>query len=117
MGSRLYHLAAMGEWKVKKSARIDNKSNLSILPAGRCDKFTLYMGRKGTFSDQVTFHQLGEAASYWLEDIETEKGALHWHLGYPIGEHKSAMHRHHIIHDIHRFSVRCVCEKSRSGTP
>jgi uncharacterized protein (TIGR02145 family) len=112
MGSRLNRLAAAGEWRVKKAEKIRNQSGLGILPAGRYDRFVRYSKETKTWTDTVTFHQLGVAASYWLDDTETERGLIHWHLGEPIGPNKSAMHRHHIDHDVHRFSVRCVCAAS-----
>lgn len=110
LGKRIDRMAAKHEWQVKKADKITNESGLTILPAGRYDFYIRYSKEEKAFIDTMTFHQLGIAASYWLNATETDKGLIHWHLGTPIGERKSGMHRHHIVHDTHRFSVRCVCE-------
>lgn len=109
-GKRIDGVAARDEWQVDKAEKITNASGLSILPAGRYDFYIRYSKEVKAFIDTTTFHQMGVAASYWLNDTETAKGLLHWHLGTPIGERKSGLHRHHIAHDTHRFSVRCVCD-------
>lgn len=108
-GKRIDALANPSLWRVKGARKFNNVSGLSVPPGGRYDHYEWYSSEAKTFLDTITFHQLGLAASYWLLDQETEEGLLHWHLGSPIGERKSGVHRHPIEHDTHRFSVRCVC--------
>jgi len=110
---RIQKIASPGEWHVRNSGRFSNSSGLSILPAGRIDSFSLYSNQEERWIDTLAFHQKDIAASYWLDDIETSEGVLHWHLGSPIGERKSGMHRHHVVLEEHKFSIRCVCDKRR----
>ena len=101
---------ATGDWRIRNSTAFSNSTGLSILPAGRIDTFSIYSKEDKKWIDTLAFHQLGYAASFWLEDIATEEGLIHWHIGEPIGELKSGMHRHQISED-HKFSIRCVCEE------
>lgn len=111
--NKIDKIAAPDEWDVKKAEKFNNELGLSMLPAGRIDSIHYFSHETNSWLETVTFHQKGIAASFWLEDNETENGLMHWHIGEPMGERKSGMHRHHIIPEIHKFSVRCVCEKER----
>ena len=108
---KIYSIAPPGEWEVTKEKKFNNSLGLTVLPAGRIDSFTFYSNELNRWVDTVAFHQKGVAASYWLDDRQTDEGLTHWHIGTPIGEHKSGMHRHLIFPEIHKFSVRCVCNK------
>jgi len=111
MGSnKLFKIAAPDEWEIKKAKKIKNELGLSILPAGRIDSLLFYSKEENKWIDTVAFHQLGIATSFWINAIETSEGPLHWHVGEPIGPRESGLHRHPIFPDIHKFSVRCVCE-------
>ncbi len=112
MGTKkINKIASPGEWKVKKAGKFDNSIGLSVLPSGRIDSITYFSNETSNWISTVAFHQLGIAASFWLKENETEDGLIHWHVGDPIGEIKSGVHRHGIFPEIHKFSVRCVCEK------
>jgi hypothetical protein len=103
-----------GEWRVKRSEKFNNAIGLGILPAGRIDSFSIFSAQQDRWIDTVAFHQLGTAASFWLTSEINDQGILHWHLGSPIGEVKSGLHRHDISPELHKFSIRCVCEKDLS---
>lgn len=102
-------IAATGEWHVRGAHQFNNSTGLNVLPAGRIDSFSFYSRETAAWVNKLDFHQLGIAASFWLDDKMTEEGILHWHLGTPMGERKQGMHRHQISPDEHKFSVRCVC--------
>jgi uncharacterized protein (TIGR02145 family) len=106
-------IAEPGEWNVRSGKKFNNSVGLSVLPAGRIDSFSFYSIEKEKWIDTMAFHQKGIAASFWLNDIENSEGVLHWHIGTPIGEIKSDMHRHRINLEEHKFSIRCLCEKSQ----
>jgi len=107
---KIGNIAPSGEWLTKGGKKFNNSSNLSVLPAGKIDSFSVYSRERKKWLDTLAFHQLGTAASFWLSDVETAEGVMHWHVGEPIGERKGGMHRHPINKDEHKFSVRCVCE-------
>jgi uncharacterized protein (TIGR02145 family) len=104
-------LAEPGIWDVTGGDRFTNSSGMSILPAGRIDSFSFYARSTSQWIDTLAFHQLGMAASFWLADTINPDGIMHWHLGEPIGETISGMHRHHVDPEGHKFSIRCVCSK------
>lgn len=111
--ARIHSIAPAGEWNVRGHQHFSNDLRLSMLPAGRVDSFGFF-NPKGEWALKRDFHQLGYAASFWLADTPEAKGVPHWHLGEPIGETKSGVHTHEIRDDLHKFSVRCVCESGKS---
>ena len=109
--TKINPIAMTGEWDVKGSDKFDNRIGLSVLPAGRIDSFSTFFVQEKRWVDTLAFHQKGSAASFWLNSDLKENGLLHWHLGEPVGNVRSAMHRHNILPEEHKFSIRCVCDK------
>ncbi len=111
MGShKIDKIAARGEWDIRKAERFSDELGLSVLPAGRIDTLTFYSYMDDRWVDTVSFHQKGVAASYWIV-ADDHDGSTHWHIGTPIGERKSGVHTHPVFPEIHKFSVRCMCEE------